>query len=305
MRIIAHRGASVAAPENTLRSFALAKDHGAQGIEIDVQATADDRLVVFHDRDVTGLCGGEGVVRRMTLDQLRGLRVADTDQHIPTLEEVIRTADRPGIVTIEVKTYKVRDVRVADLVGRFLRDLHEELRAQVVVSSFHPFALLKTRRYAPRVRRGLLTMSLFRRPLREMWARRLVGASELHVEAKMVDAQRVAAAHAAGREIVAWTVNDPAELLRLRDLGVDGVMTDLPDVARRALEEGLEPAMAMLADRYPDFELAPDDQDDSAGAAELDEERQAAPPREASPPPRRLRAPAGPEPLVPGGGAAA
>ncbi len=254
MRIIAHRGASEAAPENTMRAFRLAREMGAHGIEIDVQASADDELVVFHDQDVQARCGRPGVVRRMTLEQLRALEVDGSGESIPTLEEVVRSRERPPIVTIEIKTYRVSDIRVADLVGRFLRALEPALRSQLVVSSFHPLALFKARRYAPEVRRALLSMSALKRPLREMWARKLVGASELHLEVRMIDRRRVERIHAAGRECVAWTVNDPERMLKLREFGVDAVMTDVPDVAAVTLEHGADAGYRLLAQRYPGFD---------------------------------------------------
>ncbi|GIW73286.1 MAG: glycerophosphoryl diester phosphodiesterase [Planctomycetota bacterium] len=245
MRVIAHRGASEAAPENTLAAFALARRMGASGLEVDVQATADRRLVIFHDPDTERLCGVPGRVRAMTLAELRRLRVAG-EHPIPTLEELLATEDRPASLILELKSYRWHDLAVADLLGRYLRRTRAHERTPIVVSAFHPVALLKLKRHVPEVPRALLMMRGLRLPLRDGWSRRLVGAGELHLHAALVERARVTAAHQAGRAVIAWTVNDPEQALALRELGVDGVMTDAPDRILAAL--GQRPAPPAVGD---------------------------------------------------------
>ena len=229
MRIIAHRGASKAAPENTMAAFALAAKLGAHAIELDARVCGSGEVVVFHDRELARLTGAAGVVAETPLAELRKLRVAGTEP-IPTLEEVLRSEARPRGVVVEIKTDHWNEVSVAGKTAELLGRTRADDRGPVVVSSFNPLALRVLRSVASQVPRALLAEKNGARPLRKLWFAPLVGARELHLEAAMIDAPLIARARRAGRFVVAWTVNDAAEGARLEALGVDGLITDVPDL---------------------------------------------------------------------------
>jgi glycerophosphoryl diester phosphodiesterase len=242
VRIIAHRGASAAAPENTLAAFALAKRLGADAVELDARVCGSGEVVVFHDRDLSRLTGAKGEVAATPLGRLRELRVLG-EERIPTLEEVLDSDERPPGLVIELKTDRWNDVVIAAKVAKLIARAGKEAHGPVTVSSFNPLALTTLRRIAPHIARALLAQRKSARPLRNLWFARAVGPRELHLEASLVTPKVVAKARRAGRFVVAWTVNDAAEASRLEYLGVDGVITDVPDaIARGRVDTSPEPA---------------------------------------------------------------
>ncbi|HVY61639.1 MAG TPA: glycerophosphodiester phosphodiesterase [Planctomycetota bacterium] len=234
-RIIAHRGASAAAPENTAAAFALAKRVGADAIELDARLCGSGEAVVFHDAALDRLAGAEGLVSATPLERLRELRVAGREP-IPTLEEVLRSEERPPGIVIEIKTDRWSDLGAATEVAVVLEATRALDRGPVTISSFNPLILQKLRTLVPKVPRALLAHAKQPRPLRQAWAARLVAARELHLEARMIGPAVVAKAHRAGRAVVAWTVNEAGEAARLADLGVDGIITDVPETVLAAVE---------------------------------------------------------------------
>jgi glycerophosphoryl diester phosphodiesterase len=109
----------------------------------------------------------------------------------------------------------------------------------MVVSSFNALALLTLRRVAPELPRAMLAQSRSPLPLRRLWLAAAVAPAELHVEAALATPRLCAAAHRSGRAVVAWTVNDVATAVRLASLGVDGIITDVPDLIRAGASERL------------------------------------------------------------------
>jgi glycerophosphoryl diester phosphodiesterase len=169
----------------------------------------------------------------LRLAELRQLTVGG--EPIPTLEEVLKTQDRPEGLLIELKSEMWNDVRVAARTAKVLRETRALDRGAVVASSFNPVCLLTLWRLNPSIPRGLLAHRKGPVFLRRAWFRGLVGASELHMEACLITPRWARAAHRAGRRLVAWTVNDVEEARRLQKLGVDGVITDTPGALRQAL----------------------------------------------------------------------
>ncbi|MFM8236654.1 MAG: glycerophosphodiester phosphodiesterase [Actinomycetota bacterium] len=222
--VLGHRGASAAAPENTLEAFALARELGADGVELDVRRTADDVLVVHHDAVIEefGL-----VVERSYAD----LRAARPD--VPTLAEALATC-RGLLVNVEVKCCAWDPD--PDPPGRpVLRATVDAIRAaaaDVVVSSFDLDAIDACRELAPELVTAWLTSGQSPAAAAAVAAPR--GHRWIHPDWGTVlasPAQDVAAAHEAGCLVDVWTVNDPAAMLELVARGVDGIITDVPDVA--------------------------------------------------------------------------
>lgn len=239
--IWAHRGASADAPENTCAAFARAVEQGADGIECDVMRCATGELVVCHDARLDRLCGIPVRVADLPLAELQRLRVLagrfpGVDATIPTLEEAVEAAGPHVRWNVELKVDRHEDAEpLAREAARALAAL--PLEGRVLVSSFHPLALLTLRVAAPalptaylweRGRNGL------ERTWHAMWGR-VTATAALHPPHELVDEAAVRRWHAAGYVVNAWTVDDPEEMCRLDRAGVDGVITNRPALARSVL----------------------------------------------------------------------
>lgn len=227
--VLGHRGAPRAARENTLEAFRLATALGADGVELDARRSADGVVVVHHDPAAPGV----GVLVEHTATQIRARR-----PDIPTLDEALDACE--GIVNVEVKNFPTEPdydpdeavaAAVVELVGR------RAMRDRVVVSSFTTDPLDRVRALDPQVATGWLTLPSF--PLADalpLAASRGYVAVHPERRALLTDPEgAIAAAHDVGLRVHAWTVDDPDELRVLAAAGVDAVITNVPDVARRAL----------------------------------------------------------------------
>jgi glycerophosphoryl diester phosphodiesterase len=216
-RILGHRGASAAAPENTLRAFALAAEVGADGIELDVQLSADDVPVIMHDDTVDRTTNGSGRVAALTYAQITALD-AGAGERVPRLEEALTLARGRLFVDIEIKAPGIEPA-VADLVARL------DMAEQVAISSFAPASLAGMRAVAPHLPRWLLSATWSEAVLRTALD---LGAAGVAPRFTSIDAALVETARAHGLAVVAWTVNAEADMRRLLALGIDGLITDEP-----------------------------------------------------------------------------
>lgn len=229
--MIAHRGASAAFPENTLAAFRGAVSLGADAAEFDVRRTADGRPVIHHDPVVPGL----GPICSFSAAELR--RRAPW---VPTLTEALEACS--GLwVDVEVKNspaepdWDPQDAVAAE-VARHLDT--PARREKSVVSSFNQGTLARVRALAPALHTGLLADRVLSVPAAIELARD--GGHRLLLPHAAALAGRAAlpaikAAHRAGLLVVAWTVDDPADVRRLADAGIDGVITNRPNAALSAL----------------------------------------------------------------------
>ena len=247
---IAHRGASHAAPPNTLAAFQLAAEMGADGIELDVHLSADGVPVIIHDFSVDGTTDGTGQVSSLTLAQLKELdagssfRPAFAGERIPTLEEVLRAAGDGLLLSIELKGSTFRE---SGLVRAVLKMVSETgVRERCLFSSFNPFLLRRAKRSAPEIPVGLLYAPDLPLPLRRAWMAPFLSHEARHPQHTMVDAQYVAWARRRGYRVNTWTVDDRAEMGRLIGLGVDGIITNKPDVLREELRSSAPSARDRL-----------------------------------------------------------
>jgi glycerophosphoryl diester phosphodiesterase len=242
--ILAHRGASAYAPENTLAAFRLAAEMGAEGIELDGKLSRDGAVVVMHDATVDRTSDGEGRVSDLTLAELKQLDAGRTfdarfaGERIPTLDEVFDAIGDRLIVNVELTNYTTRgdglEDRVVDLIVR--RGLLE----RAMVSSFNPASLRRVKHIAPQVVCGLLYAPGVREALRRMVPRGSIrGLEAHHPHHSLIDARLIRYMRKRNLRVNTWTVNEADEMRRLIDLGVDAIMTDRPDVMRR-LEAGDE-----------------------------------------------------------------
>ncbi|HMQ31750.1 MAG TPA: glycerophosphodiester phosphodiesterase [Chloroflexaceae bacterium] len=232
--IIAHRGASAYAPENTMAAFELARRQGADMIELDVQPTADGRLAVFHDDTTERWDGRPRPVAACSLAELGRLDIGG--ERVPALEEALAFAAETGIaLNVELKAAGTA-TRCAALVRE------HGVVERVIVSSFLAVALQELRVAAPEVRRAYLMGTDTRRPdvrARELWpflALQAVGAAAWHPYHDLPLLDRVIPlARRAGYQVNVWTVDDPARMRGLAAIGATGIITNRPDVGVTAL----------------------------------------------------------------------
>jgi len=239
--VIAHRGASGEAPENTMVAFELARTQRADMIELDVRPTADGTIVVFHDDTTERWNGRPDAIGSLSDIQLRALRIGG--EPIPTFEEVCRWARDTGMrLNVEIKGWGFEDA-VAALLRRY------DLAEQVVVSSFHPAALLALRMIAPEFRRGALMGVRSWQPkirIREAWpfrALRSVEAVAWHPAWQLPLLPRLLPlVRRRGYQVNVWTVDDPQVMRGLIAAGADGIISNYPARLRQVVDSAVDNA---------------------------------------------------------------
>jgi len=235
MLLLAHRGASHAAPENTLAAFDRAlDDEGADGIELDVRLSADGVPFVFHDADLARMTGAAGKLEATAAADLESLRVTG-GHRIPTLAALADAlaGRRRCVVNVELKPC----ARPRDLVAACLPALGAiAARHALVVSSFDPRAL-RLVADAGAAARGIAQLGLLFDDPSALAALPLLPPVDLHPAAALVTAEALAAwaARAPGATLRAWTVDDAAEVRRLMALGVRTIITNRPGPLRAEL----------------------------------------------------------------------
>ncbi len=214
-----------------MAAFELAREAGADGIELDVRLDRDGTVVVFHDRELTRLCGRPGCIEELSAADRMELRVSG--EPVPTLAEVL---DMLGDLELNVEIKSNKAGRMGALVDATAKIIRQSPRAdQVLVSSFDPFALVQFHRHVPDLALAFLFGSDQSLPLRRGWVRTWMGASVLHPQHTLCTEAMVKAWHTAGMPVNTWTVDDDSELLRLARLGVDGVFANDPAHALKVL----------------------------------------------------------------------
>ena len=235
--IFGHRGASAYAPENTLTAFNLALGQGADGVELDVTLSADGVPVVIHDDTLDRTTNGQGPVDRLSLAALKRLDAGYPshfgrkfpDERIPTLAEVFAGLPPQAIINVELKHDRSPG---RELAGRVVALIHEYgMGRRVLISSFQFSSLRRVKALGSALPVGLLYSSVLSGP---RLARCLAGAlphEAHHPSHERLSAASVAWYHAHGLRVNTWTVDDEADLRRLAAAGVDGLITNRPDVA--------------------------------------------------------------------------
>lgn len=234
--VFGHRGARAYAPMNTLPAFELAAQQGADGIELDVHLSQDKQPIVLHDFTVDHTTNAVGYVREMTLAQLKALDAGSyfgsqfAGVQIPTLDEVFESLGQRLFINVEIKseaqeTDGVEQV-VADCITRW------SMQNRVLVSSFNPYALKRFRQIMPNIPIGYLYA-----PEWTFWPEVMdsLPHEARHPHHTMIDTEYMGWARENGWRVNTWTVNDPARAVDLRNLGVDAIITDNPDLIIEAL----------------------------------------------------------------------
>jgi len=234
--VIAHRGAAAVAPENTMASVEEALAQGADFVEIDVQETADGEIAVIHDSDFMKIAGVNLKIWDATWGQLEEIDVGSwfspefSDQRVPHLRDVIERSSGEAKVDIELKYYghdENLEQRVVDIV--------EQLGAvdEVILMSLKYDAVVKMHALRPDWTVGLLTATA----VGDLTA---LEADFLAVNAPLATRHFVRRAHQRDKDVYVWTINDPVQMFRMMNLGVDGIITDKPGLARSVIAQRAE-----------------------------------------------------------------
>ena len=238
-QIFAHRGAKAVTPENTLPAFQKALDMGVAGIELDVHLSKDGRLVVIHDFTVDKTTNGVGPVRDFAAAELARL---DAGTHfdvkfagvgVPTFDEVLDLVGDRCRLNVEIKSEDHAGGNEVEALVALIQQ--RKLYDQVIVSSFNPITLIKMRYVDPRVALGLLYFAPLPARLRHAWFTSILQPQAVHPHYSLIDADLMTWARSQGCAVNTWTVNDGAEAKRLAAIGVDVIISDVPDVLMNEL----------------------------------------------------------------------
>ena len=239
MKIIAHRGYSGLYPENTMLSFQKAVEAGCDEIELDVQLTKDNVLVIIHDESIKRTTDGEGLVRKYTFAELQKFNAAELQKKefdflpIPSFEEYLAWVKTTNVTTnIELKNskfyYTNLEKKVIDLLTSY------EMLDKVMFSSFNHLSMAKCKQLAPEVPCGILTE-------REIgnagYYAKSNGMECYHPDIKKLTTTVVNNCKKHSILINAWTVNDMGDLKKLYDWGLSGAITNYPDVCKAFIEK--------------------------------------------------------------------
>lgn len=234
--ITAHRGASEAAPENTMAAVRGAIEEGADWVEIDVQETADGEVVLMHDSDFKKIAGNAVKIWEVTAEELGDLDIGSwfgpefANERVPTLDRVLDECKGRIRVNIELKHYgrgQAFEERVIDLVER------KGMVDQIVIMSLQHSSVDKVRTLRPGWKVGLLTAVAFGNLRR-------TDADFLAVPFRVATRSFIRSAHRAGKEVHVWTVNDTVTMSTMMSRGVDNLITDRPALARSVLDQRAE-----------------------------------------------------------------
>lgn len=234
-KIWAHRGASGYAPENTLEAFELAIHQNADGIELDIQLTKDGELVVAHDEKIDRVTGKTGWIKNYTLKELKQFRFNRTHPEftnacIPTLKEVYELMQPTNLtVNVELKTSICFYPGIEEKALKLAKDMQMEER--IIYSSFNHYTLKTLKELDSSVRTGLL--------YEDGWINvpaygNNIGVNALHPATYLLqypdflkDCKKY------NLPLHVWTVNTKEHMEKLIKLGVDAIITDFPDIARK------------------------------------------------------------------------
>jgi glycerophosphoryl diester phosphodiesterase len=240
--IFGHRGACAHAPENTIASFQLAVEDGADFIELDAKLSKDQQVMVIHDPTVDRTSNGKGKVNELNVAELKALDAGShfearfAGEKIPTLDEVFKAVGKQIFVNVELTNYSSKNDDLIPLAAEVVKA--NQMEDRVIFSSFLPGNLAKIHKLVPQAPvailclegiAGLLSRSFF-----------CLGVSPKVVHPYLIDTTvaLMKREHRRGRRVHVWTVNEEQDIERLLKLQVDGIFTDDPGKARKILTRG-------------------------------------------------------------------
>lgn len=245
--VISHRGSNRIAPQNTLPAFRKSIQYGADGFETDVHLTLDGVPVIHHNYDINKTSNGKGKITSMTLESLKELEFGSYFHHsyrgtkMPTLDEFLTLTGTAGlkVLNIEIKPPQNGDYSV---VGKVIEAVkaHGQFDS-LLISSFDSQVLVKSKEvdedcktailYGPNKIEGL---KFFKHTIEIAES---IGVDAIHPHKIYLSEKYISDAHDAGLEVNSWTLNSEREIRRAVNWGIDGVITDLPNVAKKVISE--------------------------------------------------------------------
>lgn len=231
--VIGHRGARALAPENTLEGINVAKDCGADLVEVDVRLSADGKLVLMHDEGVDRTTNGSGKVEDLTFNELRMLDAGG--ERIPTLKEAAELARKLGLgIVVEMK-----EEGIEELVAKEVKN------TDAIVTSFYHMSLVEIKDLID-VRTGVIISSLPAKPVElALWANADV------ILPKRINPKLFKEAHLQGIEVYPWTINNNDKARWMMVLGADGLVTDDPSLIRKTANEPVRRTGKDNCEYYP------------------------------------------------------
>ena len=245
-KVVAHRGASGYAPENTLASFERGIAMGADMVELDVHLTSDDSVVVMHDHEVSRTTNGKGDIGAMTFAELRKLDAGSwfseefRGEQVPTLAEVLQLVNGRVKLLIELKwPAKGLYEGLVEKTVKVIRDHHAE--AWVILQSFEITYLDEAAKIAPAIEQqqlifgksGLIPLYFERGPKLGSFVPQQA-ATSVNIFYLYVNQKLISDMHARGKTVFAFTPNNEKDMHKLLKLGIDGIITNFPDRALKA-----------------------------------------------------------------------
>ena len=235
--LLAHRGARKVAPENTIPAFKRAIKMGFDGVEFDVVLTKDKIPVVFHGNDLSHTTRSNGLIHETPLHEIEKIDAGSLfDPHykgeqIPTLTQVLKIM-APGnlMLNIEIKSQPGRHNGVENIVGQVIKN--HDLGDRVVISSFSPLILRRFNKLFPEIRTSLLIGPNPFFFLKTLLFANMLKASSIHPVFQYTSEALVSFAQNRKWKVFVWNVNTRQEYARSVDLGVDGIITDEPELLK-------------------------------------------------------------------------
>ncbi len=220
---IGHRGAKGYEPENTLRSFQKAIDLHVDRIELDVHLSADNEIIVIHDETVDRVTNKTGLIKELTLPQIKRLRIEKKYQ-IPTLSQVLNLINQRCEVNIEIKSFEATK-KVVHLIEKYIEEKKWNY-SQFIISSFDWNALRQVHFLNQNIRIGVLTESDLE--LAFSFAQS-IHAKSIHPYFHLLTIEATQKMQEAGFEVYPWTVNEPEDIKQMKSFNVNGIISDFPD----------------------------------------------------------------------------
>lgn len=245
--VISHRGANKVSPQNTIEAFKKAIQFRADGFETDVHLTSDGVPVICHNYTIDKTSDGKGAIASNTLDYLKRFDFGSYFHHsykgieIPTLEEFLTLSEKANlkVLNIEIKSPKNKDYIIVDKILDAVKA--HGLFDKLLISSFDPDLLVYIKDKDENCKTGFLYSPdkpiTYKRVLgNEIGFAKSIDADALHPHQMFVTQKLIDEAHENGIMVNPWTVNKEKDIIKLVNMGVDGVITDVPNIAKRLIE---------------------------------------------------------------------
>ena len=234
--IVAHRGGSLSAPENTLAAFSNAINIGAAWIEIDVHQTSDKVTVVIHDNTLHRTTNGKGSIDKITFEKLRsfdaGCKFSDkfAGEKVPTLEETLTLIAGKCNLLIEIKNPVKSGEIEKDVVSLIQK---HQAWSWCVVQSFNYQSVLKVHRLDDRIKTALLFVKPDIEKIQNNTEMSFL--SGINIYHRFAGKKTIEKIHVLHKTVFVWTVNHPKRIQKMLENGADGIMTDNPEMMKRVL----------------------------------------------------------------------